>query len=29
MDFEFMFIILFTVILTENRRQNTTQRKVS
>lgn len=29
MDFEFMFIRLFTVILTENRRQNTTQRKVS
>lgn len=29
MDFEFMFIILFTVILTENRRQNTTQRKES
>lgn len=29
MDCEFMFIRLFTVILTENRRQNTTQRKVS
>lgn len=29
MDFEFMFIRLFTVILIENRRQNTTQRKVS